>query len=74
MAKVLTGNSIEMESSPKTRQLTRPPVFTEATQNNPEVLYDSVTGFTGGSRIYVVYKFDMAYPSYLIRYFHLKPG
>ncbi|XP_028405175.1 protein mono-ADP-ribosyltransferase PARP12-like [Dendronephthya gigantea] len=74
VANVLTGNSIEMQSNNKTRKLTRPPVFTQATQNNPEVLYDSVTGFTGGSRIYVLYKFDMAYPSYLIRYFHLKPG
>jgi hypothetical protein len=71
VANVLTGNSKLMLSTRKSMQLTRPPVYTEATTNSPEVLYDSVTGFTGGSQIYVLYKLDMAYPSYLVRYFIL---
>lgn len=71
VANVLTGNSKHMPSNSKSRKLTRPPVYVEATESNPEVLYDSVTGDTGGSRIYVLYKLDMAYPSYLVRYFKL---
>lgn len=67
VAHVLTGNSIEMKSS-RARKLTRPPVCVAATSGAPEVLYDSVTGCSEGSRIYVVYKLDMAYPSYLVRY------
>jgi hypothetical protein len=30
--------------------------------------YDSVTGFTGGSKVYIVYSNNRAYPSYLITY------
>ena len=71
VANVLTGNSKFLPSNTESRQLTRPPVYTEATAGCPEVLYDSVTGFTGGSQIYVLYKLDMAYPSYLVRYFIL---
>ena len=71
VANVLTGNSKEMLSNDLSRQLTRPPVYIHATASNPEVLYDTVTGFTKGSRIYVLYKLDMAYPSYLVRYFKL---
>ena len=68
VARVLTGNSIELPSGEMSRQLVRPPVYLQAKEDSPEVLYDSVTGFTGGSRIHVLYKLDMAYPSYLIRY------
>ena len=71
VANVLTGNSKQMPSDRNSRNLTRPPVYVEATVSNPEVLYDSVTGHTNGSRIYVLYKLDMAYPSYLVRYFKL---
>mgnify|MGYP002803821129 FL=1 len=71
VANVLTGNSKLLPSNTESRQLTRPPVYTKATSGCPEVLYDSVTGFTGGSQIYVLYKLDMAYPSYLVRYFIL---
>ena len=71
VASVLTGNSKEMLSNYESRSLTRPPVYIDATTSNTEVLYDTVTGYTKGSRIYVLYKLDMAYPSYLVRYFKL---
>lgn len=68
-ATVLTGNSIDMFPD---KGLRRPPVRIPATCTEPEVLYDSVTGMAhSGSiptRIYVLYKFDMAYPSYLVTY------
>lgn len=31
-------------------------------------LYDSVSGHTGGSKVYIVYKNVKTYPRYLIRY------
>ena len=68
VANVLTGNSMEMRPGRIARKLTRPPVSVPATATTPEVLYDSVTGITNGSRVYVLYKLDMAYPSYLVRY------
>lgn len=65
VASVLTGYSKETLSDVTLR---RPPVRIPATSRNPEVLYDSVTGISGNSRIYILYKFDMAYPSYLVTY------
>ena len=72
VASVLTGNSKRLPSSRNSAKLKRPPVCAVATENNPEILHDSVMGYTGGSRIYVLYKLDMAYPCYLVRYFKLE--
>jgi WWE domain len=70
LAKLLVGNEILInrdESSTKAaecRSLTVPPV-------NPRtgLRYNTVTGFAGGSQIWVVYENGRAYPDYLVRYY-----
>ena len=68
MANVLTGHSYHCHSN---RSLTQPP-FREhqGTQDNSTVThrYDTVNGVTGGSKVYITYDNDKAYPAYLISY------
>ena len=68
LVKVLTGDSFD---SPSNRSLRKPPM--KATGGSGEVSfaqmqYDTVTGVTGGSRVYMTYDNDKAYPAYLIKY------
>lgn len=64
---VLTGNSIHL---PSDGRLTKPPFM--ATPGNSTTAiqhrYDSVSGTTGGTRVYITYDNDHAYPAYLITY------
>lgn len=63
---VQTGRAAEV---PPDGRLRRPPVRIPPGPGQPvEVLYDSVTGVTRNSIIYVTYANDKAYPLYLIRY------
>jgi ABC-type branched-subunit amino acid transport system substrate-binding protein len=70
LAKLLVGNVVEMnrdESPAKAAEcsaLTVPPI-------NPVtgMKYNTVTGWTGGSHIWVVYENGRAYPDYLVRYY-----
>ncbi|KAI2510261.1 hypothetical protein MHU86_4139 [Fragilaria crotonensis] len=70
LAKLLVGNAVEMnrdESPAKAAEcsaLTVPPI-------NPAtgLKYNTVTGWTGGSHIWVVYENGRAYPDYLVRYY-----
>ena len=68
MATVLTGHSYHCHSN---TSLTKPP-FREhqGTQDNSTVTrrYDTVNGVTGGSKVYITYDNDKAYPAYLISY------
>jgi hypothetical protein len=72
-AKVLTGNSIFME---RDNTLTKPPFLDSANDNarsnNSDAViqrrYDSVHGITEGTRVYITYDNDHAYPAYLITY------
>ena len=59
LAKVLTGRSIEL---PPDNTLRLPPIL----QGNTR--YDTVNGETNGSRVYITYSNDKAYPFYLISY------
>ena len=68
LVKVLTGDSYE---SPSDRSLRKPPM--KSTHGSSEVSfsqmqYDTVTGITAGSRVYMTYDNDKAYPAYLIKY------
>lgn len=54
LARVLTGKSKDLAPD---RTLRKPPAE-----------YDTVTGTTNGSRVYVVYDHEKAYPAYLITY------
>lgn len=68
LVKVLTGDSYE---SPPDRSLRKPPMKSTAGSSEVSFLqmqYDTVTGLTGGSRVYMTYDNDKAYPAYLIKY------
>ena len=70
LAKVLTGESIKLSTD---RTLTKPPPKPRRTSLDEEdvvtnELYDSVTGFTNGSQVYVVYDHEKSYPAYLLTY------
>lgn len=64
---VLTGNSICL---PSDRNLTKPPFVAGAGSSNTSIQrrYDSVYGTTGGTRVYITYDNEHAYPAYLITY------
>ncbi len=63
MANVLTGYHI---NSPRDKNLTKPPI--RDTSDEITRLYDSVSGAAGGSKIFITYDNDKAYPAYLITY------
>jgi hypothetical protein len=60
LAEVVLGNSVEL---PPTGNLYEPPKTSDGSRN-----YDSVTGHTNGSKVYMVYANIKAYPRYLITY------
>ena len=66
---VLTGNSVYL---PRDSNLTKPPLMNEPSTCNSSTSvqhhYDSVCGSTGGSRVYITYDNEHAYPAYLISY------
>lgn len=69
LSRLLVGNAIEMErNDPQTavecQALTAPPI--DATTN---LRYNTVTGQTKGSKVYIVYENGRAYPEYLVRYY-----
>ena len=61
VARVLVGDASTCQGQ-NTKSLTRPPAKLDKT------LYDSVTGSTGGSQVYIIYDNLQAYPEYLINY------
>ena len=60
LAKVLTGYSVKLNSD---RSLRMPPVMPHSIKR-----YDTVTGVTGDSEVFITYSNDKAYPCYLITY------
>ena len=62
LARVLTGDTIELKSDAKLRM---PPI------KEGGVRYDTVNGVTHGCRVYISYSNDKAYPFYLITYTYL---
>ena len=69
LAKVLTGES---HKCPPNSSLRKPPVkpggATASQVQLSQVNYDTVTGHTGGSQVYMAYDNLKAYPAYLICY------
>ena len=63
LVKVLTGDSY---SSPSNNTLRMPPY--KPSTSSEKVRYDTVNGIAHGSRIYITYSNDKAYPLYLISY------
>lgn len=64
LAKVLTGYSIQQASN---RSLRMPPVRQHSAKGG-DMKYDTVSGVTGGSQVFITYSNDKAYPFYLISY------
>ena len=64
LAKVLTGDSCKC---PSDRTLRMPPVKYDQIRFQKE-RYDTVEGETSGSKVYMTYSNDKAYPAYLIVY------
>jgi hypothetical protein len=70
LAKLLIGNAIRInrDESPskeaECRALTVPPI-----EPISGLKYNTVTGDTGGSQVWIVYENGRAYPDYLIRYY-----
>jgi hypothetical protein len=72
LTKLLIGNEIWMsrnspEEKAKCRALTVPPMDT-----NTGLKYNTVTGMTKGSQVWIVYENGRAYPDYLVRYYRGK--
>ena len=69
LVKVLTGDSHNCTSDPSLR---KPPFkstgSTEGGLRFAQVQYDTVTGYTNGSQVYMTYDNEKAYPAYLIKY------
>lgn len=65
LAVVVTGDSYDCQPD---RNLKVPPERTKKKTNMAIERYDSVTGITNGSRVYIVYENNKAYPLYLIQY------
>ena len=64
LAKVLTGHSAKCTSNSSLRM---PPVRQHSAKGG-DMRYDTVTGETGGSQVFITYSNDKAYPFYLISY------
>ena len=70
LAKLLVGNEVLMDrdKSPtkasECKNLTCPPIDAKK-----RLKYNTVTGYTGGSQVWIVYENGRAYPDYIVRYY-----
>ena len=67
ICKVLTGDSYNAEAKTD-ESLRQPPLKPVQVGSFEEERYDSVTGYTNGSYVYVVYDHEKVYPAYLMTY------
>lgn len=65
LAIVITGDSYDCKPN---GELKVPPERTKKKTEMAIERYDSVTGITNGSRVYIVYENSKGYPLYLITY------
>ena len=68
LVKVLTGDSYYCESNQSLRLPPEKAAGISGSLNFAKTRYDTVTGITGGSQVYMTYDNDKAYPAYLIQY------
>ena len=61
---VLTGHSYQSER----HSFKHPPLREDCGEGQVQRRYDSVTGTTGGSTVYITYDNTLAYPAYVITY------
>ena len=69
MVKVLTGDSYQCPSNPNLRMPPEKPGAVGGNLQFSRVRYDTVTGTTKGSQVFMTYDNDKAYPAYLIQYY-----
>ena len=68
LVKVLTGDSCPCAANSSLRLPPEKPGGASGSLQFSRTRYDTVTGTTGGSRVYMTYDNDKAYPAYLIQY------
>ena len=69
LVKVLAGDSYNCVSDSSLRKPPEKPVTSRGGKVQfSKMDYDTVTGVTGGSQVYMTYDNDKAYPAYLIKY------
>ena len=68
LVKVLTGDSYQCTSDRSLRLPPEKPGGASGSLQFAKTRYDTVTGTTGGSWVYMTYDNDKAYPAYLIQY------
>ena len=68
LVKVLTGDSYQCASTPSLRLPPEKPGGSSGSLQFAKTRYDTVTGVTRGSQVYMTYDNDKAYPAYLIQY------
>lgn len=68
LVKVLTGDSFQCQSNPALRMPPEKQGVGSGKLQLAKVRYDTVTGTTGGSQVFMTYDNDKAYPAYLIQY------
>jgi hypothetical protein len=68
MAVVLTGDSYQCSSNQDLRLPPEKPAAVGGKLQFAKVRYDTVTGTTRGSQVFMTYDNDKAYPAYLIQY------
>jgi hypothetical protein len=70
LAKLLVGSPADMNRDESEAMRQRCHALTVPPENPANGLkYNTVTGNTGGSKVYIVYENGRAYPEYLIRYY-----
>jgi Poly(ADP-ribose) polymerase catalytic domain len=69
LTKLLVGNEIDFKPSQETKSFVAPPLMPGS-----KLRYDTVTGVTGQSKVWVVYENGRAYPEYLVRYYRIERG
>lgn len=68
LVKVLTGDSLHCSSNQSLRMPPEKQGMGSGNLQFAKARYDTVTGTTGGSQVFMTYDNDKAYPAYLIQY------
>jgi hypothetical protein len=65
LTRVLIGMAYDCASD---RSIRKPPQRVAAANGVPSMDYDSVSGQTGGSKVFIIYENCRAYPEYLVTF------
>jgi O-acetyl-ADP-ribose deacetylase (regulator of RNase III) len=68
LARVLVGDDHNCSSTAVTKKFRKPPAKAQTVRGYKTTFYDSVSGTTNGSKVYIVYENSRACPAYFIEY------